>query len=68
MRQRRTFEEARGSEGYEIITRCGLQAFPELTAKQRARVADQEREREREAAQFEVVAGEKARTLTRKAL
>jgi hypothetical protein len=69
MRKRRDYTEIRDTPAFAIIQLSGgPRAFPELTDRQRARLAEKEQQHEREAHQSEVIAGEKARTLTRKAL
>jgi hypothetical protein len=46
MRERRSYAEIQGTEGYDIITSVGLKPFPELTERQQAVVAQRKREAE----------------------
>lgn len=46
MRERRSYTEIQGTEGYDIITSVGLKPFPELTERQQAVVAQRKREQE----------------------
>jgi len=52
MRTRRTYAEAEGTPGAEIIEAAGLKPFPELTEYQRALIAGKEREQEEYRRQF----------------
>jgi hypothetical protein len=46
MRERRSYTEIKGTEGYDIITSVGLKPFPELTERQQAVVVQRKREAE----------------------
>ena len=46
MRERRTYTEIQGTEGYDIIKSVGLKPFPELTERQQAVVAKRKRDNE----------------------
>jgi hypothetical protein len=39
LRTRRTFKEAEGTPAYEIITKAGLEGWPELSTKEVAQLA-----------------------------
>jgi EAL domain-containing protein (putative c-di-GMP-specific phosphodiesterase class I) len=52
MRTRRTYAEADGTPGAEIIAAAGLKPFPELREDQREALASKEREREEMRRQF----------------
>jgi hypothetical protein len=46
MRERRSYTEIQGTEGYDIITAVGLKPFPDLTDRQLAVVARRKSENE----------------------
>ena len=52
MRTRRTYAEAAGTPGAQIIEAAGLVAFPELTERQKEIIAAREREKEQELRAF----------------
>jgi hypothetical protein len=52
MRTRRTYAEAAGTEGYQIIESLGLKSFPELTTRQQEIIAARAREKEQERRQM----------------
>lgn len=67
VRVRRTYREIEATEGYRIIMAAGgPKGWPELTERQRAILAEREREKVREAAEMQRFAAQADRSLSRR--